>query len=156
MAMTAWSATQHVMNYADDDGHDVVVVLCVLLLCVVCCVLCVVVVLESASCVCISTTAYACRHSEHQFLPLFMQSLETWARTTPNGLPNPNSIQGSMSLITLMQPRNLGIIVTTPHQQTQQQDPEHDHEQEDPQVVTRQANLAECSSSARRITKQNQ
>ena len=52
----------------------------------------VVVVVESALCVFISTSAYACRHRKHYFLPLFMQSLVTWARATPNGLPNPNPI----------------------------------------------------------------
>ena len=52
--------------------------------------------------------------SEHKLLSLFMQSLETWARTTPNSLPDPNPVQGFMSLVTLTQPRNLGNTVTKP------------------------------------------
>ena len=45
---------------------------------------------------------------------LFMQNLETWLRATPNSLPNPNPVLRTMSLNTLMQPQDLGTIMTKP------------------------------------------
>ena len=62
----------------------------------------------------ISTTACVCKTVNTNSYHSSCRTLRTWPRATPNSLPNSNPVLRTMSLITLMQPQDLGTIVTKP------------------------------------------